>query len=584
MTLPKHRAAAGSAVALVLALAACGGGGGGGGGGNNPQPNAQGNASSGGGGGGGGGQRGGELKVLNQADFEHLDPARNYVTNSGNAGRLIYRTITMVKEEEGKPAEIIGDLASSWKSENGNKTWTFTLKDGLKYEDGSPITAKDLKYGIERSFSADLAEGSPYPRQYLEGGEKYKGPYVGGNNGGKGLASIKAVDDKTITFELNQPVADFMWTASMFNFSPVPQAKDTKTEYDNRPFSSGPYKVDSYTRNQSLTLVRNDQWDKATDSFRTALPDRITFQFGADPNVIDQRLFANAADDQTALSQDVTVQNQSLARTQQADVRNRVIEGPSTCVWYLALHTQKAPMDNLKVRQAVQYAVNKQDYQTARGGEAFGEVANSPIPKTLPGYRDVPLYQAPPTGDPARSKQLLQEAGVTNPKVTIAASDTGKGLAAAEAAQASLTAGGFDATLKKLPAAAYYTTIQNDAQAPEIMNAGWCPDWPSSSSVLPPILGPDSLISPDKHNTNNYSRYNNKANWAEMGRIATQVSDPAQAGEAWAALNEKIMQDAPLVPIMADAGIWVTGSKVTNKVITPSYGGEIDLVRVGVQP
>lgn len=555
---------------LVFGLAACGG--------DDDEEGGSSNTTS-----QAGGAKGGTVKILNQQDFEHIDPQRNFVTNSGNAGRLITRTLTLVKETTGQNPEIMPDLAEKWESSDGNKTWTFTLKNGLKFEDGAAVTSKDLKYGVERSFSPDLKEGSPYARQYLVGGDAYKGPYVGGNNGGKGIASIETPDDRTVVFKLNQPVADFMWTASMFTFSPVPQAKDTKTEYDNHPLATGPYMVKEYVRGQRLTLVRNPHWDQATDPNRTALPDSFEFTFGQDATVVDERLLADAAADQNAMTIDVTVQNQSLPRLSEPNIKDRVVRGPSICVRYLAMNLLKPSMQNLKVRQALEYAVNKVDFQTAYGGPLFGPVVNSVIPPATAGYKPVEHYKAPETGDPEKAKALLAEAGVSGLKLTLASADTARASAAAVAVQNSLKQVGVDVTINKIPGANFYTTIQNNAQAPELMFAGWCADWPSSAAILPPVLGPDSLLSPKAPNTNNYSRYNKPESIAEMKRIATEITNPEEAAAAWAALNDKIMLEAPLIPLTNDGGVYVIGSKLTKAEITPTFGGEIDLIKIGVK-
>lgn len=570
MTLPKqYGLVAAGGVVLALGLTACGGAG-------NDSGSAGGATTA-------AAVKGGTVKILNQEDFEHLDPQRNYVTNSGNAGRLITRTLTLVKEQTGKDPQIVGDLADKWVSTDGNKTWTFTLRKGLKYEDGTAVTAADVKYGVERSFSPDLAEGSPYARQYLVGAENYKGPYVAGNNGGKGLDSIQTPNENTIVFKLNQPVADFMWTASMFTFSPVPQAKDTKTLYDNHPMSTGPYMIKTYVRGQKLDLVRNPNWSASTDPNRAALPNEFDFTFGQDAAVVDQRLLSDAAADQTTLSQDVTVQNQSLPKITQPAVKDRVVKGPSICVRYVAMNFLKPELQNVKVRQAIEFAVNKKDFQTAYGGPLFGPIVNSVIPPATAGYKPVEGYQAPETGDPTKAKQLLSDAGVSNLKLTLASSDTTRASAAAVAVQNSLKLAGIDVTIQKIPGANYYTTIQNNAQAPDLMLAGWCADWPSSSAIVPPILGPDNLLAPKGPNTNNYSRFNDAGVNAEMKRIATQVTDSKQAATAWADVNQKIMDSAPLVPTINDGGVYVVGSKLTGLDITPTFGGEIDLLKVGVK-
>jgi len=203
------------------------------------------------------GAKGGTVTVYHVNDVEHLDPARNFVTDSGMIGKLITRTLTDYRyDAKAKKIILEKDLADSYESSPDFKTWTFKLKDGLKYEDGTPIVAADIKYNAERSFAADMAEGAPYAHEYLDC-KGYKGPYVANNNNGKGCTAIEVPDEKTIIFKLNRPVASFDGTASMKVFSPVPKAKDTKTQYDNHPVSSGPYKIETYTRKKQLVLVRS---------------------------------------------------------------------------------------------------------------------------------------------------------------------------------------------------------------------------------------------------------------------------------------------------------------------------------------
>ncbi len=261
---------------------------------------------------GGGTAKAGTVRVLNETDFEHLDPQRNYSTDSENAGRLITRTLTMVSEVAGQPPRIVADLAREWTAADGNRTWTFTLQDGLRYEDGTAVRAQDVKYGVERSFSPDLAEGSSYARQYLDGAQDYEGPYVDENNDGTGIPSIRTPDGKTIIFTLNQPVAEFPWVASLPTFSPVPPGKDTRTDYDNRPLATGPYKIEDYVRGQRMTLVRNPHWDERTDPIRRALPDRFEFVFGQEAVDVEQRLLADAPADRNAMSQHFILRGPSL--------------------------------------------------------------------------------------------------------------------------------------------------------------------------------------------------------------------------------------------------------------------------------
>ncbi|MFC5266882.1 ABC transporter substrate-binding protein [Kribbella qitaiheensis] len=565
----KHAKRVGPAVAaglaMTLTLAACGG--------ENSNDDA-------GGTGGTDAVKGGTVTIYHASDFEHLDPARAFVTDTGMSGQLLYRTLTAFAwDPEAKKVELKGDTAEKWESSPDFKTWTFTLKDGLKYEDGSPITAKDIKYNVERSFSADLSEGAPYGKNYLDC-KGYAGPYKpAGNNGGKGCTAIEVPDDKTIVFKLNQPVSEFHMTASMKIFAPTPVAKDTKTQYDNRVFSSGPYKVETYTRNKTLTLVRNTNWDQATDPIRTALPDRFEFKFGDDEAIVDQRLIAGSGADANAISFS-GVQAQNLSKLSQSNVKDRVIEGSDVCKRYIAFNQQKPLLKDQKLREALTYGMDKQAYITARGGDRLNKPIDSIVPKELEGYRPATAFTAPLTGDLEKAKAALAESGYKGEKLVLGASDaTGVSVKAAEAAQAAWKRIGVNVDIKKIPGDNYYSTQQNDASATDLVTAGWCQDWASLSTIVAPVLGPDNTA-PGKAAQNNYGR--SPVGWDQMNKIPG-IADQKEAANAWADVLDEAMKAAPLVPISEDNNVYVLGGNITGATVNPDIGGLPDLTKIGLK-
>lgn len=551
-------------LALSLTLAACGGESDSGSGNND-------NAAA--------GDKGGTLTVYHENDVEHLDPARNFVTDSNMIGKLITRTLTEFKYDgKTKKTELVGDLADKWESSDDLKTWKFTLKDGLKYEDGSPVTTADIKYNVERSFSADLSEGAPYGKNFLDCAG-YKGPYTpAGNNGGKGCTAITVPDEKTIEFKLKEPVSEFDMTASMKIFSPVPQAKDTKTQYDNKPISTGPYKIETYTRKKTLVLVRNENWDPKTDSFRTARPDKIVFKFGDDTAGVDQRLIANGAADNSSVSFS-GIQPQNLPKTNSAQVKDRIVQGEDSCRRYIAFNQQKTPLKNQKLREALYFGLDRQAYQTARGGERLAGIVDSVIPETRDGYQADETFKAPPTGDPAKAKAALAESGYKGERLVLGTADTGLAVKAAEAAQASWKAVGINVEIRKVPGDNYYSTMQNDTSATDLITAGWCEDWPSLSTIVPPVFGPDKTA-PNKAAQNNYGR--SMAGHDKMAEIPL-IKDKAEAVKAWGDLYTEVMKTAPLVPTLKDLNVYVVGSNIDNAVADPNTGGLPDLTQIGLK-
>ncbi|MDV3220677.1 ABC transporter substrate-binding protein [Intrasporangium sp.] len=554
------------AVAAAIPLAAC----------SSTDPTPASNDST-----GAAGAKGGTVTVYHENDFEHLDPVRSFVTDSSMASKLISRKL-MEYKWDGAAEQIVltNDLAETVEHSEDFKTWTFTLKDGLKYEDGTPIKAADIKYNVERSFVPDMSEGAPYARQMVVCEEGYKGPYSPpGNNGGKGCSGITTPDDKTIVFTLQTANPEFDHTTTMPTFAPVPEAKDTKTDYDNHPVSSGPYMIENYERDKTLTLVRNPHWDASTDEVRTALPDKFVFVFGQDPATVDQRLILDGEADQASLSFSA-VQPANLGKLNQPRVKDRVVEGEDVCRRYIAFNQQKELLKDQKLREALYVGLDRQAWISGRGGERLNRLVDSIIPSSMKGYHEGNPFPAPPTGDVAKAKQLLAESGYNGETLTLGTADVGVAVKAAEAAQASWKKIGVNIEIRKIVGANYYTQQQNDESATDLITAGWCYDWASLSSVVPPVLGPDTSQA-GKAGPNNYSR--SQVGWDKMAEIR-EMSDNDAAQEAWSTLYDEIMKTAPLVPISQDLNIYVTGSRITNATADPNTGGLIDLAQIAVKP
>jgi peptide/nickel transport system substrate-binding protein len=559
MTLNKIGLRAGVTVAAVALLAtACGGG-----------SDDKGGTPSGG--------KGGELQIFSVSDFEHIDPQRTYVATNMNFIRLFTRQLTTYKVGSTKDSqELVADLATNTGEPSEDfKTWKFTLKDGLKYEDGTPITTADIKYGVERSFSPIIDSGPQYFKHWLVGGEAYKGPYTG-----KELDSIETPDAKTIIFKLNAAHADFNYMAALPTSTPVPKAKDTKANYDSRPFSSGPYKIDVYARGGSkgMTLVRNQYWGQ--DNVRKALPDTIKVTF-LDPAVIDTRLIANGAADQNAVALDSSVQPENVAQVNNNPlVKQRATSGATGFLRYIAMNTSKGPLKDPKVRQALQWGINKVDQQTARGGPlAAGDIATTLIAPNLGGYEEYNAY-GPPEGDVAKAKQLLAAAGYPNGfTATVTANTTPKGQAQAVAFQASMKKLGVTIKVKSVDSSVYYDTIGDTKNETEFVLAGWGPDWPSAISVIPPLFDGRQIVPTGNQN---FAQLNDAGVNSKIDEIS-KMTDLDKANEEWAKLDKKIMTDlSPIFPLLNEKAIFLAGSQVKGAYMMALFGS-IDLSNLSVK-
>ena len=310
--------------------------------------------------------KGGTLRLLHSGDFDSLDPGDMYLASSWNFSRLYARPLLTYTGGPGARGggRLAPDLAMGRGQASADlKTWTYRLRSGLKYEDGTPVTAADVRYAVARTFATDvLSLGPGYFRELLDAGD-YAGPYEDG--GLDGFTGVTAPDAQTVVFHLKEPYAEFDHVAAMPQTAPVPQAKDTGADYGNRPFSTGPFKVEGHQEGKSITLVRNTAW--SGDSVRKQLADRIEVTLNVGGDELDQRLLAGSADLDVS---GVGLQAQSRTRAL-ADpaVKEDTDSAPTGFLRYIALSTKVAPFDNVHCRRAVQYAVDRTAIvQTVFGG------------------------------------------------------------------------------------------------------------------------------------------------------------------------------------------------------------------------
>ena len=203
----------------------------------------------------------------------------------------------MFKVAPGKESnELVPDLAEGLgEASPDGKTWTYKIKQGIKYEDGTEITTADVKYAVLRSTDkATFPNGPAYFEGILNLPEGYKGPYKSPNVNTD--SAIQTPDKYTIVFKTKAPFASFDYLAQLTQTMPVPKAKDTGAKYRNTIVSSGPYKFDSLQPGKSFNLVRNDQWDQATDENRKALPDKYEVSLNVNADDIDNRMISGDLD------------------------------------------------------------------------------------------------------------------------------------------------------------------------------------------------------------------------------------------------------------------------------------------------
>lgn len=523
-----------------------------------------------------GAQPGGTVTVLSVADFEHLDPAQNYVNTQQLTTLLFLRGLTVFREHPGGSFDVVGDLATNTgTTTDGGRTWTFTLREGIKYEDGRPITSRDIAYGIARSFSPDLPHGPHYIQQWLaddiEYNREYKGPYNGGSLMPPG---VETPDDRTIVFRFKRPRPDMPFAAALAMTVPVPRDKDTRIEYDNRPFASGPYKIDTYQRGQRLVLVRNEHWDPATDPVRHQYPDTIRFEFGASGIQINERIIAAQGSDATALTWLVVPPEVLPKVLADSAVLGRVIQGLTQYTRYLAINTQRVP--DLAVRQALNYAMDRENFLKVYGPMS-AEPGTTILSPTTVGYVNYNAYDGGPTGNPEKAKELL---GGRVVPLTYAYINTPRQQKIAAFLQSSLERAGFRLTIQAVDPDKWYTTIGLKDNPFDIYMAGWGSDWPSGVTIIPPLYDGRQIAPAGNQN---FSYIDMPDMNARMDSISL-ITDLTEAGRKWAELDRDIMTKyAPIVPLTYERNFSLVGPRVGGAFLSSPYGA-VALTNIHVKP
>jgi peptide/nickel transport system substrate-binding protein len=532
--------------------------------------------------------KGGTLYMINLGPQEHWDPQRIYIgADIEFASRVFARSLTTYTA--GKGGKIVPDLATDTGTmSDAGKTWKFTLKDKIKWQDGSDITCGDVKYGLSRTFAQDVITGGPnYIITFLDipsaadGSSSYKGPYT---KVGQDLFD-KAVtcDGKTITLKFKTPWTDFnVATAGLTAFSPFKADKDQGEKSDYAIFSSGPYMLEgTFDKDKGGKFVRNTNWDASTDTVRQAYPDVIQYDLGVQGDTIYERLIADSGNDQSAVTEG-SAPPAKLPLLADAKVAARTINPGAPYVDYIQPNVKSAVFKDPKAREAFAVATNKDAYITAYGGSQVMTPTNAMCNKDLPCYKEFNPFNQTTKGDPDAAKKILADAGIATPvNITVVYRSRPTSDKALSAMKETWDKGGFNVTLEPLQTK-YYATIQSPAYAAkDAFWAGWGADWPSGSTVLPPLF--DGRVNISAGGSGQDYGYFNDDEVNKATDAAYAITDAAAREKAWGDIDEMIVKKGGVIPLVNQKFTFTFGSKVKNFEVNPLMGGYVDLANIAVQ-
>jgi peptide/nickel transport system substrate-binding protein len=531
----------------ALVLAACGSGGG---------------SSGGGSGATGPGKEGGTLLGAYAAFPDYLDPA---LSHTGEGWTAMYDTyiplLTYAHASGAAGGKVIPGLATAMpKITDGGKTDTLTLRKGLRYSNGEPVVASDFTHSLERVFLLNSSGSFFY--EDIVGAERFQKTKKGGIPGVE-------TDDKTgrITIHLNTPRGPFPNELALPFVALVPGNTPAEDLSANPPPATGPYMISSSKPGSGWEYERNPEWAKANGKLMPQIP-------SGHVDAIKIRVLRNP---QTEVNEVVGGQLDWMANQVPPDRYQEVLskyEGtqfrvePTVSTYFFWMNTTRAPFNDLKVRQAVNYAIDPRALERIYSGRLEGD--QQILPAGMPGGQKVELYPH----DLKKAKELIAEANPSDREITVWTESEPPSGDVGAYYQGVLQELGFKVTLKVLGPDNYFTVIGNNS-TPELDTgwANWFEDYPHPNDFLQPLLAEESI---SQTNGTNLARFADPTLSKKIAELGEEPLGPQQEA-AYAQLDKEFMEQAPLAPYGASTSSTFVSSAINleNVIYNPTFGQDL---------
>jgi peptide/nickel transport system substrate-binding protein len=530
-------------------------------------------------------KKGGTLTMVSSGDVDNkLDPGYSYYQFDFILDNDLHRTLLRYKPTDtDKPSPDLAE-AEPVVSNNG-KTVTVKIRKGVKFSPpvNREVTAADVKYAMERDFLPQVANG-------------YAGAYWGDIIGSDAMASGKAKeisgittpDKYTLKIDLDRPTASIVIGAmALPGTAPVPKEYAAKydagktSEYGLHLVTTGPYmvqndasgKITGYQPGRKITMVRNPNWDKATD-WRPAYLDSIIVSEGSDPNVGNRKVL----DGQSLVGNptDLSPTPQFLKQNINGPKKDQLVPSPYTGrTRWVSLNTQVKPFDDINVRKAVFAGLDRRAMNLAFGGETVGKIANHIIPPGVAGFEEAGGFAGPadldflkkPEGDPALAASYMKKAGFANgkysgPPVLMVTDNAGNQKAAATVVLNSLKDLGFTVNFRPVTRDTMYSKYCGipKSKTEVCPSTGWLKDFADPQTMLDPTFNGKNIV---QTNNSNWPQLDVPAINTAMDKAETIVGE-AERAQAWADIDKMVTAQAAAVTWQWDKPVLVRSANVNG--------------------
>jgi peptide/nickel transport system substrate-binding protein len=553
---------------------------------------------------------GGVLSLVGAGDVDHLDPALAYHTVTRGIMRACTRQLVTYRAtgDHDRAGDLVADLATAADGpfDDEGRQYRFTLKAGVKWDagpHGREITAADVVRGIKRlAHPMAPSPGLPYYLSTIDGLVEFRDalvaiePRAGAPESRAAaiaefletaeVSGLRVQDERTVVFSTVQPSSDFLNILALPFATPAPveylEHVPGSAEIEQRLISNGPYRIAEYRPGTGIRLERNPVWAPETDEARAAHVDAIEVHEGLTEDEAYLQVMSGAAD-LLWDSQPPTERLPELFVTEdpRLEIYLAGLLSPYLVINFLSPNEGGATSD-LRVRRALQYAVDKQAVSAIWGGPRLNTIAHQVLPPLSAARRELRPYPTEnDTGDPERARQLLTEAGYPDGlRLRLVFRNQDIHPDTAEAVRLALARAGVRVELVPAPIEEFFAGYLGSAAAAragawDIALTGWEPDWNGNNArvYLQALFDSASVSDNDDWGTN-FGHYSSPRT-NELLKAALSCPDPDEANRLFAQAEEEVLRDSAVVPILFAHQYWLHSSRVRDWLPYPVLNGDL---------
>jgi peptide/nickel transport system substrate-binding protein len=517
---------------------------------------------------------GGTVKLLASTAGGTLDPQVNYTLQYWQLYQATYDGLVSFQKVAGDASfDVVPDLAEAMpKVTNGGKTYTFVLRKGIKFSNGKTVTVDDVLASMQRIFKVSNPNAGSWYNVIVGGNACLAKPASCTLKGG---VVVNAATN-TVVFNLSTPDAEFLDQLAVPFGSILPASTPTKDEGDTPIPGTGAYEFKSYNPNSALVMVRNPHfkvWSAAAQP--QGYPDEIDMTFGS---TVENEITAVENGQGDWVYDAVPSDRLQELSTKYA---NQLHVDTLTADWYVPLNVNIPPFNNLKARQALNYAINKNAAVSLFGGKLLATPTCTILPPGFPGYVQSCLYNKNSSStyagpDLAKAKALVKASGTAGMKVGVVVTNDPVNTAVGDYLLSVLNSLGYKATLKPQSENIEFTYIQNTKNKVQISVDQWYQDYPAASDFLKILLS-CAQFHPNSDNSINVAGFCDKSIDTQMNKAeALELTNLPAANKIWGQVDQALMKQAPWVPLFNPKQIDFVSKRVGNYEFSKQFYMYVD--------